>query len=102
MLFVKENNLNKSPWSVVAAKLVKVSYMSCVVSHFYRPPYNLCFYYLFQRLLFEFFLSIASHSVYALSFFWYGILGFLITYIIGYLASFIFSKYICAGVLCIW
>ncbi|XP_020612073.1 sodium-coupled monocarboxylate transporter 1-like [Orbicella faveolata] len=37
--------------------------------------------------------SIAPHSVYALSFFWYGILGFLITYIIGYLASFIFTKH---------
>ncbi|KAL9971857.1 hypothetical protein ACROYT_G018069 [Oculina patagonica] len=37
--------------------------------------------------------SVPPHSVYALSFFWYGLLGFLITYIIGYLASFIFTKH---------
>ncbi|CAH3127122.1 unnamed protein product [Porites lobata] len=37
--------------------------------------------------------SVEPHSVYAISFFWYGILGFFITYIIGYFASLIFTKH---------
>ncbi|PFX33363.1 sodium-coupled monocarboxylate transporter 1-like isoform X1 [Stylophora pistillata] len=32
-------------------------------------------------------------SVYEVSFFWYGLIGFVITYIIGYLASYIFKKH---------
>ena len=38
------------------------------------------------------FFRVPPNSVYAVSFFWYGLLGFAITYIIGYLASYIFSK----------
>ncbi|XP_015763492.1 PREDICTED: sodium-coupled monocarboxylate transporter 1-like isoform X2 [Acropora digitifera] len=32
------------------------------------------------------------HSVYSISFFWYGAFSFIITYVSGYLASFIFAK----------
>lgn len=38
--------------------------------------------------------NLEPHSVYAISFFWYGFLGFMITYIIGYFASFIFTKHV--------
>lgn len=68
----------------------------------YKPTLKLIIDLINYFYLFEFFLSIPSHSVYALSFFWYGILGFLITFIIGYLASFIFSKYTGSRVVCVW
>lgn len=47
-----------------------------------------------KLFIYHFTLSIEPHSVYAISFFWYGILGFFITYIIGYFASLIFSEYL--------
>ena len=47
-----------------------------------------------KLFIYHFTLSVEPHSVYAISFFWYGILGFFITYIIGYFASLIFSEYL--------
>lgn len=38
--------------------------------------------------------NVSSHSVYAISFFWYGLLSFIITYVTGYFASFIFTSHV--------